>query len=79
VSLTEHAIAKLAQAQPAVQKAFVKQINFLARNLHHPSLHAKKYDESRDLWQGRINDDWRFHFTIDGDTYIISNIFPHPK
>jgi len=58
VSLTERAIATLADAQPAVQKAFIKQINSLARNLGHPSLHAKKYDEAQDLWRARITDDW---------------------
>ncbi len=79
VSLTERAIAALATAEPAVQKAFIKQINFLARNLAHPSLHAKKYDESQDLWQARINDDGRIYFTIASDTYVITNIRAHPK
>jgi hypothetical protein len=50
VALPERALAALASAQPAVQKAFIKQINYLARDLHHPSLHAKKYDEG----QGRL-------------------------
>ena len=79
VALTERALAVLAIAQPAVQKAFLKQINFLARNLNHPSLHAKKYDESLDIWQARVNDDWRFYFTISKGTYTISGIIPHPK
>ena len=79
VSLTERAIAALASAPPAVQKAFIEQMNFLARNLQHPGLHAKKYDESQDRWQARVNDDWRFYFTIEGDTYLIRDIAPHPK
>ncbi|HEX4593639.1 MAG TPA: hypothetical protein VH157_05170 [Bryobacteraceae bacterium] len=45
VALTERALAMLASAQPAVQRAFIKQLNFLARNLDHPSLHAKKYSK----------------------------------
>jgi hypothetical protein len=57
IALKERAIASLASATPLVQRAFIKQIYFLARNLQHPSLHAKKYDESKDLWQARINDD----------------------
>jgi hypothetical protein len=36
-------------APKAVQKACDKQLKFLLQNLHHPSLHAKKYDESQDL------------------------------
>jgi hypothetical protein len=79
VALTERALAMLASAQPAVQRAFIKQLNFLARNLHHPSLHAKKYDEAEDLWQARVSDDWRFYFIIRGATYIVTNITPHPK
>ena len=45
----------------------------------HPALHAKKYDESRDLWQARVNRDWRFYFVIASDTYVITDIIPHPK
>jgi hypothetical protein len=39
-----------AQAPKQVQRAFDKQSLLLTENLHHPSLRAKKYDESRDLW-----------------------------
>ena len=77
--LSQRAIESLAAAPLPVQKAFIKQINFLVRNLAHPSLHAKKYDEVNDRWQARINDDWRFYFTIQGDTYRISDLIPHPK
>jgi hypothetical protein len=62
-----------------VRKAFFKQVTFLAGNLHYPSLHAKKYDESRDRWQARVNRNWRSYFNIVGDTYIIRDIIPHPK
>jgi mRNA interferase RelE/StbE len=63
----------------AVRKAFAKQARLLEHNLRHPSLRAKKYDEATNLWQARINKDWRFYFTIEGDTYILRNIIPHPK
>ena len=46
----------------------------MARNLQHPGLHAKRYDESQDRWQARVNDDWRFYFTIEGDAYLIRDI-----
>ena len=79
VSLTERATSALAEAPAAVQRAFIKQMNFLARNLQHPSLHAKKYDESKHRWQARVSGDWRFYFTVVGDTYRIDEIIPHPK
>ncbi len=54
-------------------------MKLLGGNLNHPSLRAKKYDETGDLWQARINRDWRFYFTIAGDTRIILDVIPHPK
>jgi mRNA interferase RelE/StbE len=77
--LTPLALQDYVAAPLAVQKAFDKQTKFLVHNLKHPSLHAKKYDESKDIWQARVNRDWRFYFSIDGDTYIIRDIIPHPK
>ena len=65
--------------QPNIRKAFDKQVALLAGNLQHPSLYAKKYDESQDLRQARINQAWRFYFLIEDDTYIIVRIIPHPK
>ena len=40
---------------------------------------AKKYDEHRDIWQGRINRDYRFYFHIEEDTYYILGITKHLK
>lgn len=72
-------VEQLRDAPSNVRKAFLKQIRFLAANLHHPSLHAKKYVESRDLWQARVNKGWRFYFVIQNDTYIVLDVIPHPK
>ena len=77
--LSDRAIDALKDAPPNVQRAFEKQLRFLMNNLLHPSLHAKKYDESNDLWQARVNKDWRFYFTIADDTYRIEDVIPHPK
>jgi hypothetical protein len=60
VVFSERAIEALENAPAAVQRAFFKQIRFLASNLQHPSLRAKKYDEAQDLWQARINRDGAF-------------------
>ena len=69
----------LAEAPAQVRKAFFKQVKILERDLRHPSLRAKKYDESQDLWQARVNQHWRFYFHIIDDTYLIRDIIPHPK
>ncbi len=68
-----------AKAPQQVQRAFDKQSLLLLQNLHHPSLRAKKYDESQDLWQARVNKSWRFYFLIQDDVYYIVDIVPHPK
>jgi hypothetical protein len=33
----------------------------------------------RAVWPARVNDDWRFYFTIEDDAYVIQDIIPHPK
>jgi len=72
-------VASLRDAPRNVRRAFFKQIKFLAVNLHHPSLRAKKYDETHGIWQARVNKDWRFYFVIATDTYIVLDVIPHPK
>jgi mRNA-degrading endonuclease RelE of RelBE toxin-antitoxin system len=79
IVLTDLVIEALKDAPLPVQKAFDKQLRFLAYNLQHPSLHAKKYDEGKDRWQARVNKSWRFYFKIVGDTYVITEVVPHPK
>jgi mRNA-degrading endonuclease RelE of RelBE toxin-antitoxin system len=64
---------------PVLQARVDKQLELLLENLRHPSLRAKKYDEKRDIWQGRVNQAYRFYFQILGDTYEILTIIPHPK
>ena len=68
-----------ARLPKAIRKAFGKQLQFLLTNLQHPSLHAKKYSESMDVWQGRVTKDWRFYFKVEGEEYVILSIIPHPK
>ena len=79
VVLTDRVIEALKDAPSSVQRAFDKQLRFLADNLQHPSLHAKKFDEANDVWQARVNRDWRFYFTIKSDTFVITSIIPHPQ
>jgi mRNA-degrading endonuclease RelE of RelBE toxin-antitoxin system len=61
------------------QARFDKQLAFLLSNLRHPSLRAKKYDEANDIWQARVDDDYRFYFQIEDDTYMLLSIISHPK
>jgi len=76
---SERAGKTLQNLPPGVRRALFKQVRFLEQNLRHPSLRAKKYDEGLDLWQARVNKDWRFYFLIRDDVYYIVDIIPHPK
>ncbi len=49
------------------------------RNLRRPSLRAKKYDETRDVWQARVSREWRFYFRIEGEVYQLIEMIRHPK
>lgn len=61
-----------------IKHAFEKQISYLAQDIRHPSLHAKKYDEAQDIWQARVNRDWRFYFQIKSGTYVLLDMMKHP-
>ena len=77
--LSQAFLEMLAGVPLHVQKAFFKQAKFLEQNLRHPSLHAKKYDEARDVWQARVTGDWRFYFTIEGGGCRLHVIRKHPR
>lgn len=79
IRLTEPAQAQYEDLPAVLQARVDKQFDLLINSLRHPSIRAKKYDESRDIWQGRVNRSYRFYFKIDGDTYLILGIIPHPK
>lgn len=77
--LTPPAIKNYIDAPIVIQQAFDKKANLLLQNLRHPSLRAKKYEETGNVWQARINLAWRFYFIIENDCYTILRIKKHPK
>mgnify|MGYP001609469349 CR=1 FL=1 len=60
-----------------IRRKFYKQVRNLAHNIAHPSLRAKKYHESQDIWQARIDRHYRFYFRIENDTYLLLKITAH--
>jgi len=79
IVLSRKASLSAADAPARIRKAFYKQLAFLERDLHHPSLRAKKYEEARGMWQARVTKDWRFYFMIVDNAYVIRDVMPHPK
>lgn len=67
------------KAPERIRRAFDKQVRLLGADLRHPSLRAKKYDESRGIWQARVTRGWRLYFTIETDTCYLLDMISHPK
>jgi mRNA interferase RelE/StbE len=76
---TERFRRSYADAPDEIRKQCDKQVALLAQDLRHPSVRAKKYDEERGIWQGRVNRNWRFYFLIEEDRYYLLDMMPHPK
>jgi len=76
---TERFLASYADASPLIQRAIDRRVALLLSNLRHPSLRAKKYDETRDIWQARVTASWRLYFQIVGETYYLLDVISHPK
>ena len=76
---TEPFLRRFKKLPETTKKKFEKQLIFLLENLRHPSLRAKKYDETNDIWQARVDSLYRFYFKIQNDTYSIIAITKHPK
>jgi hypothetical protein len=76
---TKRFLASYAEAPPLIQRAVDRRVALLLSNLRHPSLRAKKYDEARDIWQARVTANWRLYFRIEGVTYFLLDLIPHPK
>ncbi|MDO8624286.1 MAG: type II toxin-antitoxin system RelE/ParE family toxin [bacterium] len=76
---TERALDDYHALSTIVRRLADKQLDFLVKNLRHPSLKAKKYDEGRGVWQARITRDYRTYFLIDEDRYVILAVTKHPK
>lgn len=79
IRLSESAISQYKTLSPSLQKKADKQFEYLMDDIRHPSLHAKKYKGHDDLWQARIDKDWRFYFFIVSPHYIIVSVIKHPK
>jgi mRNA-degrading endonuclease RelE of RelBE toxin-antitoxin system len=79
VRLTQSAQKQFRNLPREIQKKTRKQFGYLVEDIRHPSLHAKKYQEGLNLWQGRIDKNWRFYFHIIEPHYIVISIIMHPK
>jgi len=61
----------------SIQKAADKQLSRLLSDFYHPSLNAKKMQDPRDIWEGRVTKGYRFTFQIQEDAYFLRRIGTH--
>ena len=45
-----------------IKKKLKKAIDLMEANPRHPSLHLEKIDFERDIWSGRVDQNYRFTF-----------------
>jgi len=76
---TEHFKRSYRKAPPEIKERLRKALSLLVQNFRHPSLRAKIVDPKKRIWQARLNGGWRFYFQVQGETYYLLEIIPHPK
>ena len=62
-----------------VQKKLDKQIELLAKDFKHPSLHTKKIKGSGGIWEARIDIYYRLTFEIIEDTVFLRTTGNHDE
>lgn len=62
---------------PVLQNAADKQFKLLIENPHHRSLHVKKMQDPRDIWEGRITKGYRFTFQLEGELCVLRRLGTH--
>ena len=56
-----------------------KQLSFLVKDPHHPSLRLKKIKGNDNIWEARITQNYRLTFQIDGDICLLRRIGKHDE
>jgi len=59
---------------PALQNAVDRQLRHLMEDPRHPSLHVKKMQDPREIWEGRITKGYRFTFQMEGGSLRSSSV-----
>ena len=60
-----------------IQTKFQKQIKLLIQDIRHPSVQAKKMQNTANIWEGRIDYQYRFTFKLIDETMILRAIGTH--
>ena len=62
-----------------IQKKAKKTLRLLDENPRHPSLRVKKIRGAGDIYEGRVDQKYRFSFQFAGDDRVLRNIDNHDE
>jgi len=79
INFTKQADKQYQKLPQHIQKKADKQFGYLLQDFRHPSLNAKLYSGTNNLWQARIDKSYRFYFYIVDPHYIVVALIQHPK
>lgn len=73
---------KALRALPApIQEKAIKALRLLAENPRHPSLQVKKIQGMENIWEGRVDQKYRFTFQLENEddqmVIVLRNIDNH--
>ncbi|MBM3248762.1 MAG: hypothetical protein FJZ10_05045 [Candidatus Omnitrophica bacterium] len=69
---------KAYKSLPEEIKTKVKDaLRTLADNFKHPSLHVKKIQGTKDIWEARVSSDYRITFQVIKGYFILRNVGHH--
>ena len=70
-------IKKYNKIQKPLKDIADKQLYFLSSNIKHPSLRVKKLKGHKNLWEARINKNYRVTYIKFSNCYFLRSIGPH--
>ncbi len=68
---------EFAALAPNIKERARNQLALLLTNPKHRSLFLKKLKGYENIWEGRITQQYRFTFSVTGETYVLRRIGPH--
>lgn len=62
---------------PEIRAKVVKAFKLFKQNQRHPSLRVKKMEGKQDIYEGRIDQNYRFTFHYEDDQVVFRNVGKH--
>ena len=66
-----------AKLPAAIRKKVDRKLQYLAQDLRHPGLSARKMTGQDDIWEARVDEHYRMTFRIVDDTIVLRAVGTH--